>query len=398
MRRRRRLLVPVLVLLLPVVLIVGIWIGSDPGRLPGFAQDVFGVDRDALVYDEVVDRITEEYYRPIERDDLLDEALRGAVESLDDRFSAYFDPRDYAHFQEATSGEFQGVGLNVREVKRGLRVVSVFEDSPAERAGLRDGDLIVSVGDTSLRGKSSAQSTALIKGPAGTEVELTYMRDGRQRRVRLRRERVTVPVVESELVERGGRKVGHVSLATFSSGAHGEVSDAVERLKERGAGALVLDLRGNGGGLLNEAVLVSSLFVGDGTIVSTKGRSRPERTFEATGRAIDTKSPMVVLVDEGSASASEIVTGALKDRERATVVGRRTFGKGVFQEVMQLPNGGALDITVGEYFTPDGRNLGGGGTKKGAGITPDVKALDDPATPRDEALDAAVRTVLRDGT
>ena len=398
MRRRRRLLVPVLVLLLPVVLIVGIWIGSDPGRLPGFAQDVFGVDRDALVYDEVVDRITEEYYRPIERDDLLDEALRGAVESLDDRFSAYFDPRDYAHFQEATSGEFQGVGLNVREVTRGLRVVSVFEDSPAERAGLRDGDLIVSVGDTSLRGKSSAQSTALIKGPAGTEVELTYMRDGRQRRVRLRRERVTVPVVESELVERGGRKVGHVSLATFSSGAHGEVSDAVERLKERGAGALVLDLRGNGGGLLNEAVLVSSLFVGDGTIVSTKGRSRPERTFEATGRAIDTKSPMVVLVDEGSASASEIVTGALKDRERATVVGRRTFGKGVFQEVMQLPNGGALDITVGEYFTPDGRNLGGGGTKKGAGITPDVKALDDPATPRDEALDAAVRTVLRDGT
>jgi carboxyl-terminal processing protease len=395
---RRRLLVPALVALLPVVLVLGIWIGSDPGRLPGFAQDAFGVDRDAVVYDEVVDRISDEYYRPVGRGRLLDEALRGAVESLDDRFSAYFDARDYAHFQEATSGEFQGVGLNVQEVRRGLRIVSVFDDSPARRAGLRGGDLVVAVGDTPLRGKSSAESTALIKGPAGTEVELTYVRGGREREVTLRRERVSVPVVQSEVVERDGRKIGHVSLATFSSGAHGELSAGVERVKKRGADALVLDLRGNGGGLLNEAVLVSSLFIGDGTIVSTKGRSRPERTFEATGKAIDTEIPMVVLVDEGSASASEIVTGALEDRERATVVGQRTFGKGVFQEVMRLPNGGALDITVGEYYTPDGRNLGGGGTKKGAGIAPEVKALDDPKTARDEALDAAVRTVLRDGT
>ena len=154
----------------------------------------------------------------------------------------------------------------------------------------------------------------------------------------------------------------------------------------------MLDLRDNGGGLLNEAVLISSIFIPEGKIVTTKGRSRPEHVFEATGGAISTKIPVVVLVNGESASASEIVTGALQDRDRANVVGTRTFGKGVFQEIEQLSNGGALDITVGEYFLPSGRNLGGGGPKKGAGITPDVKAQDDDKTKRDEALDVAVRT------
>ena len=155
----------------------------------------------------------------------------------------------------------------------------------------------------------------------------------------------------------------------------------------------MLDLRDNGGGLLNEAVLVSSIFVGDGEIVSTKGRSRPERTYDATGGAISRKIPVVVLVNRESASASEIVAGALQDHERAEVVGTRTFGKGVFQEVEQLSNGGALDITVGEYFTPDGRNLGGGGIKEGKGLAPDIQAQDEPRTKRDEALEKAVETV-----
>ena len=155
----------------------------------------------------------------------------------------------------------------------------------------------------------------------------------------------------------------------------------------------MFDLRHNGGGLLNEAVEVASVFIPDGRIVSTKGRSRPERVYNASGGAIPGKIPVVVLVDEGSASASEIVTGALQDRKRAKVVGKRTFGKGVFQEIERLANGGALDITVGEYFTPSGRNLGGGGVRKGAGITPDIKASDDPETEPDEAL----RQGARDG-
>ena len=162
---------------------------------------------------------------------------------------------------------------------------------------------------------------------------------------------------------------------------------------DKGADGVVLDLRHNGGGLLNEAVTVASVFLPDGRVVSTKGRARPERVYNASGGAISEKVPVVVLVDEGSASASEIVTGALQDRKRAKVVGTRTYGKGVFQEIEQLPNGGALDITVGEYFLPSGRNLGGGGVRKGAGVKPDITATDDPETSQDEALRTALKTV-----
>ena len=187
--------------------------------------------------------------------------------------------------------------------------------------------------------------------------------------------------------------MAHVQLSGFTSGAGDEVSGAVKRLLGRGADGVVLDLRDNGGGLLNEAVAVASVFIPDGKIVSTRGRSRPERVYEATGGAIDTDVPVVVLVNDRSASASEIVAGALQDRDRAQIVGTRTFGKGVFQEIEPLPNGGALDITVGEYFLPSGRNLGGGGPARGSGLTPDVRVEDDPDTRRDEALRVAVREV-----
>src|SRR4051794_31894648 len=399
-RTRRRWTVPLLAALIPVALIVGAWFASDPGRLPGVVRDAFGVDRDDVVYGDVMDLIAKQYYRKVDRDQLLDRSLGGAVASLDDPYSNYFSPGDYSHFQEMTSGGFQGIGVKVEAEDGGLRVVSVFAGSPARRGGLRPGDLIVAVDKTSLRGKSSQESTALIKGPAGTSVALTYERGGDARRtVTLKRAKVSVPVVRSEIKRYDGVKVGHVSLATFSSGAHGEVAAAIRKVHRAGAKAVVLDLRDNGGGLLNEAVLTSSLFIPEGTIVTTRGRSRPSHTFDATGDAIDTKEALVVLVNRQSASASEIVTGALQDRRRAKVVGTRTYGKGVFQEVMRLPNGGALDITVGEYFTPSGRNLGGGGTKRGAGITPDIRAVDDPKTKhRDEGLDVAVRTVARQAT
>jgi carboxyl-terminal processing protease len=396
--RRRRSLTPLFAVLAPVCLVLGIWLGGHPQNLPGFARDALIGDSDGRTYEEALDMIEDNYYREVDRDELLDESLNGAVESLDDRFSAYFDPRAYGEFEEATSGEFEGVGLSVAEARRGLRVLTVFDGSPAKRAGIKAGDVITAVDGDSLAGASVEEATTRIKGRAGTPVELTVV-TGKQkpRELRLRRARVDVPVVEASMERSAGAKVGHVRLSTFSSGAHGEVRGAVDRLLERGAEAIVLDLRDNGGGLLNEAVLVSSVFVGDGTIVSTRGRSRPRRVFEATGNAIDSDVPVAVLVDGESASASEIVAGALQDRDRAKVVGTRTFGKGVFQEVRRLSNGGALDITVGEYFTPDGRNLGGGGVKKGAGIEPDVEARDDADTERrDEALQAAVRTVARE--
>ena len=290
--------------------------------------------------------------------------------------------------------------MNVEAVPRGLRVVSVFERSPAQRGGVKAGDIITAVDGKRIAGRSTDEATTLIKGRSGTGVRLTVVTPGRApRTLRLKRAKVDVPVVDSEMRTVGGTKVAHVRLTSFTSGAHTEVRRAVDRLIKRGAKAVVLDLRHNGGGLLNEAVGVSSIFIPEGTIVSTKGRERPRRVFEATGTSIDPKSPVVVLVDRDSASASEIVTGALQDRHRARVVGTRTFGKGVFQEIRRLSNGGALDITVGEYFTPDGRNLGGGGVKQGAGIRPDVRAVDNAETPhRDEALDVALHTVLAGAT
>jgi carboxyl-terminal processing protease len=385
---RRRSYTPWLLLLLPVLLIAGIWLGGHPGNLPGFLRDPLVGDSQGRVYDEALDVIADNYYRPVDKDKLLDEGLTAGIKSLGDRFSAYFDPKAYKEFQETTEGAFEGVGLTVAEVERGLRVVTVFDDSPAKRAGIRPGDVITAVDGKSIAGRTSAQGTVLIKGPAGTPVTLTVV-SGKQaaRALKLRRARVDVPVVKSEMRRAGGMKIAHVRLSSFTSGAHGEVRKAVAGLLDKGAEGVVLDLRDNGGGLLNEAVLTSSIFVGDGTIVSTKGLHRPRRVFEAEGTPIASDIPVVVLVNKGSASASEIVTGALQDRGRAEVVGQRTFGKGVFQEIRRLSNGGALDITVGEYFTPSGRNLGG------KGVEPDVEALDDPKTKPDEGLREALEVV-----
>jgi len=391
-RRRRRSATPFLVALLPVLLLVGVWLGGHSEYLPGFARDLLVDDEQGRLYDEALDQIADNFYRPVDRDHVLDESLAGAVKSLDDRFSAYFDPKAYSEFNEATNGEFEGVGMTVAEAERGLRVVTVFDGSPAMAAGIHPGDVITEVDGESLQGQTAEQATSRIKGEAGTKVRLTVVTGSRPpRTLALRRERVDVPVVESRMERSRGARIGHVRLFSFTSGAHGEVRDAVDDLLDKGADGIVLDLRDNGGGLLNEAVLVSSIFVDDGTIVSTRGRSRPRRVFEATGNAIDADIPVAVLVDRESASASEIVAGALQDRDRGEVVGTRTFGKGVFQEVRQLSNGGALDLTVGEYFTPKGRNLGG------KGIEPGVEARDDAATKdRDEALEVALKTVARE--
>ncbi len=395
-RLRSALLIPLGVLAVLVLLAGGIYLGGHPENLPSGVRDTLVGDDDAQLYQEATDIIEQDYYRKVDGKELVDKALGSAVDSLDDRFSAYFDPKAYKSFEEATQGAFEGVGMNVEEVPRGLRILTVFKGSPAAKGGLKGGDEIIAVNGNPLKGASSEEATTKIKGKAGTEVTLTVVTGKDEPRdVTLKRARVDVPVVESKMVRNDGRKVAYVKLSSFTSGAHGEVGKATRDLISKGAEAVVLDLRDNGGGLLNEAVGVSSVFIPEGKIVSTKGRARPRRVFEATGGAISTKIPVTVLVNGESASASEIVTGALQDRGRATVVGTRTFGKGVFQEIKELSNGGALDITVGEYFTPKGRNLGGGGPKKGAGITPDVRAQDNDKTKRDEALDVAVRTAAR---
>jgi carboxyl-terminal processing protease len=390
MRRRRSPGIAFLAVLIPIALVLGIYLGGHPNTLPSFARSALVSDSDGRLYEEAIDTIQRDYYRPIDRTQLLNTSLTSAVESLQDQFSHYFSPKDYASFQLDTEGQFEGVGMSVQQVKEGLNVEKVYDGSPAKASGLKVGDVIVSVNGKSLTGKTSDQSTALIKGPAGTSVTMG-LKDGRK--LTMKRAKVEIPIVQSALRKADGKEIAWVQLAGFTSGSGSDVKAAVDKQLKAGAKGVVLDLRHNGGGLLNEAVTVASVFLPEGRVVSTKGRNRPEHVYNAEGGAIKTSIPVVVLVDEGSASASEIVTGALQDRKRAKVVGTRTFGKGVFQEIETLPNGGALDITVGEYFTPTGRNLGGGGVRRGAGITPDIKATDDPKTPKDEALQTALKTV-----
>ncbi len=389
----RRVLPIIAVLLVPFALILGIWAGGHPDGLPAFVRDALVEDSQGRVFEEAIDTIANDYYRKVDREKLLNRGLAAAVESLDDRFSHYFDPGDYEKFNEATTGEFEGVGMTVQEDPKGLRVLTVFKDGPAAKAGMKRGDVITEVGGAPLKGKTTEQAVAVIKGRAGTTVQMTILSDGKQREVTAKREAVSVPVVESRMEKFGGRDYAYVLLSQFTSGAHGEVMSAVRPLLKKGAEGVVLDLRDNGGGLLQEGVLVSSVFIPDGTIVTTKGRSRPSKTYKASGQAIDKDIPVVVLVNDGTASAAEIVTGALQDRDRATVVGTRTFGKGVFQEIEPISNGGALDITVGEYYTPKGRNLGPRNGHAG-GITPDVRAEDDPDTEKvDEGLRKALSTL-----
>jgi carboxyl-terminal processing protease len=380
-----------IVALVVVLLVLGAWVGGRHSDwLPGPIRSALVGDKDTAVVQEAIDRVHDTYYRKIPKSQLADDAIAGVVAKLDDRFSNYFDPAEYKRFKQSQNSEFSGVGLQVAQHPKGLRVEAVYDGSPAKRAGLRPGDVIIAANGRNLAGMSQEESVALVKGPPGSDVKLTWLSGGQRRTRTVARSTVTVPVVASQLRTDRGCKVGVVRLSQFSSGAHAEVYAALRKLKKRGAQDFVLDLRDNGGGLVSEAQLIASAFISDGPIVTTRGRAVKEQTLRATGDAIVPKAPMAVLVDGGTASASEIVTGALQDRGRAKVVGSETFGKGVFQEVLELSNGGALDITAGQYFTPKGRNLGGKGVAKGKGIMPDVKAEDDPKTRKDEGLDRAI--------
>jgi carboxyl-terminal processing protease len=372
-----------------LVLAGGIYLGGHPELLPDPVRDAL-VEEDRALRAEIVETIEDNFYRPVDESKLDDASLKGIVESLEDPYSAYISPKEASAFRETVTGEFEGVGMNVEQDDRGLRVLEVFEETPAAKAGIEQGDLILAVNGRSIAGVSSAVATGRIKGPAGTSVKLEVFTPGAEdtRSVSVERAKIEIPVTEGRLVERKGRKLGVVELRQFSSGAHGVLRREIDGLLERGAEGIVLDLRGNGGGLLSEAVLVSSIFIEDGEIVSVRGRSRPERTQDAEGDSIDEDVPVVVLVDGGSASASEIVTGALRDRKRATVVGTRTFGKGLVQEVEPLSNGGYLDLTVANYYLPGGRTI----TKRG--LAPQVRARDDLKTDRDEALPVALDELL----
>ena len=373
------------------ILLIGIWLGGHPTLLPSPLRGAFVDDSEGQLVSRALDIIQRDYYRKVNRTQLVNSGLNAAVASLHDPFSQYISPSEYSSFGHA-SPHISGIGIDVRQDPRGLRVVDVFPGTPAARAGLLSGDLIVAVGIRSLAGHNADFDSALIRGPVGTRALLTVIRAGSRQVVRITRESFSLPVADSRIVIYRGVKLGYVQLTTFNQvGAGAETRMNVEQMIHQGARGIILDLRDNGGGLIDEAVNVASIFIPDGTIVSTAGRNSPRQVLTASGDAISTSIPVVVLVDRGTASASEIVTAALQDRHRAVVVGTHTFGKGVFQEVEALPNGGALDITAGYYYTPSGRNLGGGGVKEGAGVTPNVYAPANPRSSGDATLQVGER-------
>lgn len=393
-QRSRGLRLGALAAVAVIAVLIGLWLGGHPSWLPSPLRSAFvqQSSSDQLI-DDVLGLLQRDYYRRIDRAQLVNKGLAAAIASLGDPYSHYFDPSAYRSFQNQSNPHLSGVGIDAHAEAQGLRVLDVFPGSPAAKAGLGPGDVITSVGSTSLANRPQDFSASLIKGRAGTRVTLTVRSGNQNRVVSLVRADLTVPVASGRVLSYHGKKIGSVQLTSFSPGSGSKLRPQVDKVLHQGAQGLILDLRENGGGLLEEAVNVASIFIPDGTIVSTHGRSQPRQVYLAKGGAISTSIPVVVLVDQGTASAAEIVTGALQDHGRAKVVGTHTYGKGVFQEIQPLPGGGALDFTVGEYFTPSGRNLGGGGVLRGGGITPNVYANSDLRSRTDTALRLAERTV-----
>jgi carboxyl-terminal processing protease len=369
---------------------LGLWLGGHPEKLPPFLRDAF-VAAPAGLTAEAAEVIQNNYYRSVGATELGDASLQGMVRELrrrnDDRFTEYFSPESLESFNNQIEGRFSGIGLTVTKVKRGLRATRVFAGSPAAKAAIVAGDTIVSVDGEPIAGQSSAEATAKIKGPEGTEVTVGVLDadTGKTRELTLTRAEVSLPNVSSRIESVRGRKLGYIRMLSFSEEAHAALADAVRRVEREGAEGIVLDLRANPGGLLDEAVLSASIFLPEGKlVVSTSSRTQGRSVHETVGGRLSSL-PLAVLIDRNTASAAEILAAALADVGGATVVGTRSFGKGVFQEEQALSNGGALKLTIGEYFTAEGVNLA-----RSHGIHPDVFARNDPATKVDEGAQRAL--------
>ncbi|MBU2603664.1 MAG: S41 family peptidase [Actinobacteria bacterium] len=370
------------------------------------AEVLLGPEDSFPLQEEVLDQLRSSFYRPIETDELIDDSIKGMLSGLEDDYTNYLDPEQYEGFKERTNGSYSGVGMTVEMLNGYVTVVSTFKDTPAAKAGLGSGDIILAVDGVDTEGQDLDEVVSRIKGEEGTEVTLKVYHvppgsrspadeagvephlpeGGTTEELVLVRRSIVVPVLESETLTSGGRKIEHIRFVTFSEDSAQRLRDAVKRaVEENGASAIILDLRHNGGGLLNEAVDVASIFVPEGVIVTTEGLHSPRQEYEARGGAISTDVPLFVLIDGFSASASEIVAGAVKDTGRGTLVGETTFGKGLVQTILSLSDGSALKVTTAVYFTPAGVDI------NNQGIAPDVVAPDDPVTEDvDEALEKAL--------
>lgn len=376
--------------LLAILLLVGAFAGGVAfdrirriGSVLSSAQSASSV---ASAVGEVAGIIEEKALTPSSETSLTTAAINGMLESLEDSYAVYYDAAHYQYLQEQNSGTFDGIGVTITSVDGKVVVVSVLEGSPAEKAGIKANDVIVSIDGETQDAWDVDDVVLRIRGEEGTSVTLGIQREGESslRTFTVTRAAIDVPNVESELLE---SDIGYISLYTFNEQSANDVRSAIEDLSQQGAKGFILDLRDNPGGLLTAAVDVSSLFVDSGVIVRVEDRDGVAKEYQATGEAA-TDAPLVVLINGNSASASEIVSGALQDYGRATLVGERSYGKGSVQEIEELTSGGAIKLTVAHYVTPKNRVI------DKIGLTPDVVVEMDAALAADHATDTQLQRAI----
>ena len=319
------------------------------------------------LFGEVLEKINKEYVDEINQSDSMDSAINGLLQSLDP-YSAYMSPEIFNEMQTETSGEFGGLGIEVGMESGVVKVISPIDDTPASKAGIKAGDYIIKIDDVQVQGKSLSDAVDLMRGPVGSSINLTIRRVGQKKALNFKiiREIIEIRSVRADLLK---KSVGYIRLTSFNENSSEQIKNQIKRFeKNQNVNSYILDLRNNPGGLLSQAIKVSDFFLNNGEIVSTKSRKASEnrKWFAKKGDLINGKT-LIILINYGSASASEIVAGALKDHKRAIILGENSYGKGSVQSIIPLKNNGAIRLTVAKYYLPSGKSI------SEVGVSPDIE-------------------------
>ena len=341
------------------------------------------------LFGEVLDKINNEYVDEVNQSDAMDAAINGVLQSLDP-YSAYMSPESFIEMETETSGKFGGLGIEVGMEFGVVKVITPMDGSPAEREGVKAGDYIVKINETQVQGKTLLEAVELMRGPVGSSLEITVRRKGVKKALvfEIEREIIAVKSVKSQIID---ENVGYIRLTSFNENSSKQIKDKIKNFKRNKINKYVLDLRNNPGGLLSQAVKISDFFLNNGEIVSTKSRKSSEnRKYFAKKGDIINGETLIVLINYGSASASEIVAGALKEHKRAIVIGENSYGKGSVQSIIPLKNKGAIRLTISKYYLPSGKSI------SGTGIVPDIEVLESSDdfrinTKTDNQLDFAIK-------
>ena len=342
------------------------------------------------LFGEVLEKINQEYVEEVNQSESMDAAINGLLQSLDP-YSAYMSPEIFNEMQTQTSGEFGGLGIEVSMESGVVKVISPIDDTPASKAGIKAGDYIVKIEDIQVQGKTLSEAVDLMRGPVGSSIELTIRRRGKKKALTFNiiREIIKIQSVKADLLE---NNIGYIRLTSFNENSSEQIQKNIKELENnKNVNAYILDLRNNPGGLLSQAIRISDFFLDNGQIVSTKSRKKSEnrKWFAKKGDLTNGKA-LIVLINYGSASASEIVAGALKDHKRAIVVGENSYGKGSVQSIIPLKNDGAIRLTVAKYYLPSGKSI------SEVGVSPDIEVNEEGEefrikTDKDNQLNYAIK-------